>query len=180
MSGDMQSWRPFISSTASKLNSFKGYLTSRDPRPLSPAPSYEGGGDPSNPRADLGSATGPTRQSWKQWANEKLRGNQSQEDNTNFVETISLFPGWAARRLGPPSLGESTRIPSMCWVHAIFLIFCYRNWFQRGCLCSRVRSKGQQARVHVTVSAGIPEVGKGYVLLLSHVNVNPTHSLTSL
>jgi len=41
MSGDMQNWRPLLSSAANKLNSFKGYIASKDPRPLSQAPSYQ-------------------------------------------------------------------------------------------------------------------------------------------
>ncbi|KAF9649212.1 hypothetical protein BDM02DRAFT_1948477 [Thelephora ganbajun] len=98
-----------LSSTAKKLNSFKGYLASKDPRPLSPptSPSVSfqpGGGDPSSPGADPGYAT---RQSWTQWAGEKLwRNGQAQSNNANVVEKLSLFPGWAARRIHTPSPGE--------------------------------------------------------------------------
>ena len=109
MSEDMRSWRPLLSTATSKLNTFKGYLASRDPRPLSPASpstSSQQGNGPSSLGAGPGSGT---RQSWTQWAGEKLgRSGQSEGNNANVVEKVSLFPGWAARRLHKPSQGEGT------------------------------------------------------------------------
>jgi len=112
MSEDMGHWRPFLSSATNKLNNFKGYLASKDPRPLSStlpsasASSQRSSGDPSGPGADSESAT---RQSWTQWAGEKLRLNgQAQGNDANVVERVLLFPGWAARRLHTPSPGEGT------------------------------------------------------------------------
>lgn len=105
MSEDTRNWRPFMSSAANKLHNFKGYLTSKDPRLLSaPTPPQRASGDPSTPGADPGSGT---RQSWSQWAGEKLRRNgQAQGNDPNVVERVSLFPGWAARRLHRASSGE--------------------------------------------------------------------------
>ena len=119
MSEDTRKWRPFLSSATSKLNNFKGYLASKDPRPLSSvSPQFQqGSGDSSGHGADPGSGT---RQSWTQWAGEKLRrAGQAQGDSGNVVEMVSLFPGWAARRLHTPSPGEGTW-PSYA-VHAGFL-----------------------------------------------------------
>lgn len=127
MSEDMRKWRPFLSSATSKLNNFKGYLASKDPRPLSSVspPSQRGSGDSSGHGTDPGSGT---RQSWTQWAGEKLRrAGQVQGDNGNAVEMVSLFPGWAARRLHTPSPGEGTW-PSYA-VHAGFLTVCHRHPF---------------------------------------------------
>lgn len=128
MSGDTQNWRPLISSATNKLNSFKGYLASKDPRPLTPTPSLapnRGGDDSSNPGAGLGPAT---RQTWRQWAGDKLRRNgQSPGDNANVVEKVILFPGWAARRLHQPSSGGGARISSS--VCAAFLTFYTETHF---------------------------------------------------
>lgn len=152
----MQSWRPFLSSTANKLHSFKGYLASKDPRQLSPASPCRVDGGPSNPGNDLGSAT---KQTWTQWAGEKLkRNNQSQGDNTN-VETVLLFPGWAARRLHQPSSGGGTGIS--CIQVLPILNACSRHPFRCGGLCGRVRFEAQQSRVNVAVTENVPEVGKG-------------------
>lgn len=107
MSEDMRNRRPFLSSASNKLHNFKGYLASKDPRPFSPAPStpfQRGSGDPSTLGVDLEPAA---RQSWTQWAGEKLRRNgQAQGNNTSIVEKVSLFPGWATRRLHQSSPGE--------------------------------------------------------------------------
>jgi hypothetical protein len=136
MSGDMRDWRPLLSTAAGKLNSFKGYLASKDPRPFSPASSsvsLKCGTDPVRPGPDAGPAT---RQSWTQWAGDMLkRGNQSQGDNANVVEKVALFPGWAARRLHRPSPGQG-RITS-CVLVLFLLIFCIcdRYPFRCGGFC---------------------------------------------
>ena len=170
MSGDIQNWRPLLSSAGTKLNSLRGYLASKDPRPLSSASSHGEGNSPPKPGADLGSAT---RQSWTQWAGEKLRrSNQSRGDNTNALESVSLFPGWAARRAHQAPSGESTMV--YC-IRVLFvqpsLNVCCRHLFQCGCLCGRVRFKTQQSGFHVSVAEGISEVGEGYVLLPSSINL---------
>lgn len=115
MSGDTRNWRPLISSATNKLHSFKGYLASKDPRPLTPAspsPSFQrSDGSPAGPEADPASGT---RQSWTQWAGEKLkRSGQPEGNNLNVEEKVFLFPGWAARRLHKPSPGEGTRYLSL-------------------------------------------------------------------
>lgn len=130
MSEDMRNWRPLISTATSKLQNFKGYLASKDPRPLSsasPSTSFQRvGGDPSSAGVDPGS---PTRQSWTQWAGEKLRRNgQGQGSNAGVVENVALFPGWAARRLHRSSLSEGTR--SLCAVLGVFLNVCRRHPFR--------------------------------------------------
>ena len=110
MSGDMRNWRPRLSTATNKLHSFKGYLASKDPRApsvASPPTSFQQGpGDPPSSGVDPGPAT---KQSWTQWAGDKLRrSGQAQGDNANVVEKVLLFPGWAARRLHTPSPGEGT------------------------------------------------------------------------
>ena len=146
MSGDMRDWRPLLSTAAGKLNSFKGYLASKDPRPFSPASSsvsLKGGTDPVSPGADPGPAT---RQSWTQWAGDKLRrGNQYQGDNANVVEKVALFPGWAARRLHRSSPGEGTRTLCSCVVPADFLGVCHRYSFRCRGFCCGICFKTQQS-----------------------------------
>jgi len=127
MSEDTRNWRPLLSSAANKLQTFKGYLATKDPRPLSPASSsssfQRGDGDPASCAADPGSGT---RQSWTQWAGDKLRrSGQPEGNNVNVVEKVSLFPGWAARRLHNPSPGEGAR--SLRITRAVLLNICPRQ-----------------------------------------------------
>lgn len=145
MSEEMRNWRPLLSTASNKLNSFKGYLASKDPRPLSQASpstsSQQGGDGPSTPGVDPGSGT---KQSWAQWAGEKLRrSSQSEGNNANVVEKVSLFPGWAARRLHKPSPGEGTRPLSVA--RAIFPNVRHRHSLRHRDLCGRVRLEAQQS-----------------------------------
>lgn len=157
MSGDMQNWRPLLSTAANKLHSFKGYLVSKDPRPLTPASSsgpYQGEANPSS------SDPGPTtRQSWTQWAGGRLR--RSQGDDASVVEKVSLFPGWAARRLDSSS-GEGERV--LCIARAGFLKGTRSNPIQRGDIRVGVRFETQQSRVHVAVTESVLGFSKEYAL----------------
>lgn len=131
MSEDTRKWRPLLSSATNKLQSFKGYLATKDPRPLSPAsPSssfQRGDGDPVSYEADSGTGT---RQSWTQWAGDKLRrSGQPEGNNANVVEKVSLFPGWAARRLHNSSPGEGAQ--SLRIAHALLLNICRRHPLRR-------------------------------------------------
>ena len=145
MSEDTQNWRPLLSSAANKLNTFKGYLASKDPRPLSPAPltsPQRGDGDPAGVGPDSGSGT---RQSWTQWAGDKLRrSGQPQGNNVNFVEKVSLFPGWAARRLHSPSPGEGT-LPSACCICCFPERLSHRHPLRCRDLRGGVRLEAQQS-----------------------------------
>jgi hypothetical protein len=89
MSEDMRYWK----AATSKISSFKGYLAQKDPR--------------SSPRFRVGESVteghASSRQTWSQWAGSKLKLNIQGQDSNNFaVERLSLFPGWAARRLHNP------------------------------------------------------------------------------
>ena len=70
-----------LASAASR--SIKSYVASRDPR------------RPTLVARDTGGEY-ETKQSWSQWAGQKLR--QVQGEATPSVESLSLFPGWATRR----------------------------------------------------------------------------------
>ena len=169
MSEDTRNWRPLLSSAANKLQSFKGYLATKDPRPLSPAsPSssfQRGDGDPASCGADSGSGT---RQSWTQWAGDKLRrSGQPEGNNVNVVEKVSLFPGWAARRLHNPSPGEGAW--SLRVIHAVSLNICRRHPLRYRGLCCWVRRETQQSRVYVAVTESIPEARKRCAPLLQHI-----------
>jgi len=169
MSEDTRNWRPLLSSAANKLQSFKGYLATKDPRPLSPAspsPSFQrSDGDPASYVADSGSGT---RQSWTQWAGDKLRrSGQPEGNNVNVVEKVSLFPGWAARRLHNPSPGEGTR--PLCVTQAISLKICRRHPLRCRDLCCGVRREAQQSWVYVAVAESIPEARKRCVTFPRHI-----------
>lgn len=74
------SLRSFASSAS---RSIKSYVASRDPRRPTLV-TREAGGEYE------------ARQSWGQWAGQKLR--QVQGEAIPSVESLSLFPGWATRR----------------------------------------------------------------------------------
>ncbi|KAI0630600.1 hypothetical protein C8Q77DRAFT_1160159 [Trametes polyzona] len=86
------SWRS-LASAASR--SFKGYIAQQ--RELKQSyPSWRG-----PPSSSQDSDATPKKQSWSQWAGQKLRrGSQSQYDVSG--DRISLFPGWATRRYREP------------------------------------------------------------------------------
>ncbi|KAF9525117.1 hypothetical protein CPB83DRAFT_885775 [Crepidotus variabilis] len=87
MSNEMpsSSWR-YLSSAGSRLSSFKGYISGREP-----------GGMPRSPRGTPG-AVGEERQGWRAWAGQKIRGRGRNGNDPAKEEFINLFPGWAARR----------------------------------------------------------------------------------
>ncbi|KAL1748148.1 hypothetical protein HDZ31DRAFT_30199 [Schizophyllum fasciatum] len=73
----MRSWRSTASAGLSALRSIAQQNLSRIPSPQQ--------------------ANGADRQTWKQWAGQKLRG-QPGDNYRPDLERISLFPGWAVRR----------------------------------------------------------------------------------
>ncbi|TFK39506.1 hypothetical protein BDQ12DRAFT_712190 [Crucibulum laeve] len=88
MSEDMSTSWKYIQSASSRLSSFKGYL--REHRTPLPSPGA---------RAAPQQGTAEERQSWRQWAGQKIRlrrGSGDEEDRN--TEVVNLFPGWAARR----------------------------------------------------------------------------------
>ena len=98
------SWRS-LASAASR--SIKGYITQQ--RELKQGyPSSRGIVPPGTEVAK--------KQSWSQWAGQKLRrGNQGEYDASG--DRLSLFPGWAARRYreAPRGSGDGTCLfGSMC------------------------------------------------------------------
>ena len=79
------SWRS-LASAASR--SIKGYIAQQ--RELKQG--YPASRGPPPPGSEL-----PKRQTWGQWAGQKLRrGSQSEYDTSG--DRLALFPGWAARR----------------------------------------------------------------------------------
>lgn len=83
MSNDYMPPSSFRSLASAASRSIKSYVASRDPR----RPILVG--------RDTGGEY-ETKQSWSQWAGQKLR--QVQGETTPSVESLSLFPGWATRR----------------------------------------------------------------------------------
>ncbi|TCD71779.1 hypothetical protein EIP91_003122 [Steccherinum ochraceum] len=90
------SWRSLASAAG---RSIKGYVAQRDPRKVVVVATEQA---PQN-----GSLTTTTylKQSWGQWAGQKIRDIRQPNDEAlaNTVEKLSLFPGWAARRYRKPS-----------------------------------------------------------------------------
>ncbi|KAF9024747.1 hypothetical protein BDZ89DRAFT_1068855 [Hymenopellis radicata] len=74
MSSDMR--LQFKSLTASASSRIKGYVSQKDPRSL--AAGTEG------------------RQTWKEWAGEKINSRRGQ--SAPAIEKVAVFPGWAARK----------------------------------------------------------------------------------
>ncbi len=74
MSSDMR--LQFKSLTASASSRIKGYVSQKDPR--SPAAGTDG------------------RQTWKEWAGEKISSRRGQ--SAPGIEKVAVFPGWAARK----------------------------------------------------------------------------------
>ena len=87
------SWRS-LASAASR--SIKGYISQQ--RELKQGyPAARG-------QAQLGADPNSKKQSWSQWAGQKLRrGSQSEYDTSG--DKLSLFPGWATRRYREPPNG---------------------------------------------------------------------------
>ncbi|KAI4519233.1 hypothetical protein K525DRAFT_258712 [Schizophyllum commune Loenen D] len=81
MSDSMRSWRSTASAGLSALRTIAQQNLSRLPSPQ---------------QANGADANGQ-RQTWKQWAGQKLRG-QPGDNYRPDLERISLFPGWAVRR----------------------------------------------------------------------------------
>lgn len=75
MSEDMSSWR-YLNSASARFSSFRGYWR-REHTPVN-SPQDE-------------------RQGWKAWAGQKMKLRRGTSDGDSGKETITLFPGWAAR-----------------------------------------------------------------------------------
>ncbi len=84
-------WRNALPSS-SRLASFKGFVNKSDYRTL-----FEGRKalQPNDPGYAESSST---KQSWREWAGDKLRRRGSYNSNVTSVEKLSLFPGWATRK----------------------------------------------------------------------------------
>ena len=80
MSGPSSSWRGLASGAASKA---RAYLVGSS------------GSRPTTPSGDQ-----PAKQSWEQWARQKISRTRSVDDLAAAagVEQVSLFPGWANRQ----------------------------------------------------------------------------------
>ncbi|KAI0788704.1 hypothetical protein C8Q75DRAFT_807439 [Abortiporus biennis] len=86
MSDEMSSWRSLASSAS---RSIKGYAAQHDLKSRIPT-----GRNLDGPTADSS-----VRQTWGQWAGQKLRVlTQSDPTGSGSIEKLSLFPGWATRR----------------------------------------------------------------------------------
>ncbi len=100
--GMRSSWRSLASSRVSALKDYvnqREYKSFLDRKILKPG--------------DNGYVEGDSRkQSWRQWAGEKINRNGIQ----NVQEQVFLFPGWATRRVG-----EDRR--SSDWVQGVFRRF---------------------------------------------------------
>ncbi|KAI0695337.1 hypothetical protein C8T65DRAFT_665431 [Cerioporus squamosus] len=92
------SWRS-LASAASR--SIKGYISQRELKQGYPA---------SRGQPQLAAEQNSERQSWRQWAGQKLRrGSQSEYDTSG--DRLSLFPGWATRRYREPPRGPEGDAP---------------------------------------------------------------------
>lgn len=91
MSEDMSSSWKYISSASSRLSSFRGYIS----RPAS-------GASPHSVSQDVTPVEG--RQGWRAWAGSKIRSRGGGPSDPG-IESLSLFPGWAARKYGAGGSG---------------------------------------------------------------------------
>ncbi|TFK88425.1 hypothetical protein K466DRAFT_575361 [Polyporus arcularius HHB13444] len=92
------SWRS-LASAASR--SVKGYISQRELKQGYPA---------SSGRPQLTAEQNSEKQSWRQWAGQKLRrGSQSEYDTSG--DRLALFPGWATRRYREPPRGPEGDAP---------------------------------------------------------------------
>ena len=94
MANDMRVpyWKSLASASSSRLSSFKDYLAQRD---RTPRAALNLGGL----RAAEPPDAAARRQTWKQWAGQKIaRGGAAEDAAGASAEKVILFPGWAARR----------------------------------------------------------------------------------
>ncbi|THH32474.1 hypothetical protein EUX98_g1742 [Antrodiella citrinella] len=91
------SWRS-IASVASRT--IKSYVAQRDPRKVVVVSTSEAPNNNNGPQANTYG-----KQSWGQWAGQKIREIRQPNDEAaaNAIEKLSLFPGWAARRYREPN-----------------------------------------------------------------------------
>ncbi|KZT09836.1 uncharacterized protein LAESUDRAFT_796156 [Laetiporus sulphureus 93-53] len=92
------SWRSLASAASRQI---KTYVSQKEFRRASPSS-----------RGIIGDEGSSRKQSWTQWAGQKLR--QVQGENTG-VEQVLLFPGWAARRFHEPS-NSVMEVDRICWI----------------------------------------------------------------
>ncbi|KAJ7497615.1 hypothetical protein FB451DRAFT_1212165 [Mycena latifolia] len=94
MSKDMP-WKPTLSATSSsRVSAIKGYISQRDFKNVPSALQRGVGADGS-------------KQSWKQWAGEKISAGMRGQRGSRDSERIALFPGWAARRYHQDEVGRT-------------------------------------------------------------------------
>ena len=81
MASDIPPSLRYLKAASSRFSSFRGYLKRNSPNDV---------------------------HSWKQWAGEKIKFRKGTSDGEAFhKETITLFPGWAARRYPCVASGNS-------------------------------------------------------------------------
>ena len=102
MPEDMPSWRS-LASAASR--SIKGYVVQRDPRKVVAVPTDQ-------KRPDGQPINTYLKQSWGQWAGQKIRDlrQPNEEAASSAVEKLSLFPGWAVRKYQKPEEQDYDRM----------------------------------------------------------------------
>lgn len=84
---EMSSWKYLASS---RLSSFKGYIAQQDLKNSAP-------NQIQRLRPDSPGISGE-KQSWRQWAGQKLTRRGSGNSTPKGNLRVALFPGWAARR----------------------------------------------------------------------------------
>ncbi|KAI0917865.1 hypothetical protein AcV5_002696 [Taiwanofungus camphoratus] len=97
MADEMSPWKS-LANAASR--SIKSYVTQRDPKRVFPA---------SRDVRSADSEGGSQRQTWGQWAGQKLRKATQSEGAS--IDRLLLFPGWATRRFHEPHMRNSPDSP---------------------------------------------------------------------
>lgn len=78
--------------SSSRLASFKDFVNRSDYRTLFDGRKVLQPGDPGYVEGNS------SKQSWREWAGDKLRRKGSLNSTATSVEKLSLFPGWATRK----------------------------------------------------------------------------------
>ncbi|KZV78185.1 hypothetical protein EXIGLDRAFT_847755, partial [Exidia glandulosa HHB12029] len=90
------SWRSLASGASSRM---------RDYLRTGPGPRLQI--TPANASGSTGQSSGSSRQTWEQWARQKLSRTRSVDDfGASGVEQVVLFPGWATRRYASQKASE--------------------------------------------------------------------------
>lgn len=97
------SWRS-ITSASSRVSSLKDYVGQRDYKSFFDRKEIR-------PGDGMNAAQGSTKQTWSQWAGEKIRRRNGSGSD---LEQVILFPGWSTRRFhnGHGSRDEAEGAPA--------------------------------------------------------------------